>query len=125
MNTNMTDEEALIKGFLMDMTQSQGLMTGTEGNLQNVISEAKLAIMEFDKEQADLVGDEHKSTDTIPCAPVHSLETKNAQEKENRIGLVTPPTRHAKSPSVTQIQQNDAVNVDEISQSRTNMQSII
>lgn len=53
-NTNMSEEEAMIQGFLMDMTQSQGLMTGTPANMQNVISEAKLAILEYDREQEDL-----------------------------------------------------------------------
>ena len=50
------EEEKLILGFLSDVSQSQGLMTGGS-NFQNIISEAKLAIQEYDKEQLNTTND--------------------------------------------------------------------
>ena len=76
-------------------------MTGTTNNLQNVISEAKLALLEFDREQeggSEIMNDTDKrqTSDQNPSAPLNSLEGE-----DKTAGLTTPPTRHAKSPSVT------------------------
>jgi len=52
----LSEEEKLIQGFLSDVSQSPGMMTAGS-NFQNIISEAKLAMQEYDKEQINSEND--------------------------------------------------------------------
>ena len=53
--TQLTEEELLIQGFLSDMTQSQGMGLTGDSNMQNIISDAKLAMQEYDEAQQDSI----------------------------------------------------------------------